>query len=511
MLVAPKDDPLSEVDQTIFAKLVPFDHPLRQAETVIDFALLREQVAAYYSPDLGRPSLEPLLMLKLTSLQYMYRLSDRQVIDRAGTDIAFRWFLCLGLDDHLPDSSSLSYFRSRLGTEGFQAVFHEIVAQAREHGLIKDRLRVKDATHVIADVAIPATLQLVAQTRNRLLAAAEAFAADRVTGERSRIEMIRQAAGAAKDEQLEARITHLREILEWVEALPVPADAEGHPAWQKLQQACRVAHKVLCDQDDPSAGDRLRSVVDPDARRGKHGAYYDGYLLDVMIDADSEIVTAVDVLPANGQEAANAARLIQQEQEAQGNQIEQFSIDGIGMNGPVLRELQDPEGLNVEVFVPPGPEPENKRFGPEAFDGDSQAEAVTCPAGQTSTARSRDDERHRTLFKFADKTCADCPLKSQCLNNENQQAGRKVIKNDYEAEYRAARAKAATPEYKAVRREHPKVERKLSELVNRHGSRRARSRGQPRVLIQQLLATSVANIKRIVTLLGSPVCAAAQP
>ena len=50
-----------------------------------------------------------------------------------------------------------------------------------------------------------------------------------------------------------------------------------------------------------------------------------------------------------------------------------------------------------------------------------------------------------------------------------------------------------------------------AELVRWYGSRRARYRGLPRVGIQQKLAGSVANIRRIITLLGSPICAPAQP
>lgn len=78
-------------------------------------------------------------------------------------------------------------------------------------------------------------------------------------------------------------------------------------------------------------------MVDPDARCGKHGEYYDGYLLDVMMDADSELITAIDVLPANGEEAANAIALVKHEQQTHGNNIERLSIDGIGFNGAVLR------------------------------------------------------------------------------------------------------------------------------------------------------------------------------
>ena len=81
-----------------------------------------------------------------------------------------------------------------------------------------------------------------------------------------------------------------------------------------------------------------------------------GYLLDVAMDADSEIITAVNVLPANGPEAADAVTLIRQEESAQGNDVAGLSIDGAGYNGPVLRELTDPAGLNLDVTVPP-PQP----------------------------------------------------------------------------------------------------------------------------------------------------------
>ena len=68
-----------------------------------------------------------------------------------------------------------------------------MVGQAREHGLVKDRLRLKDATHVIANVAIPTTIALVAQTRERLLQALAPWAAEEVERQRQRAEQIRQS------------------------------------------------------------------------------------------------------------------------------------------------------------------------------------------------------------------------------------------------------------------------------------------------------------------------------
>src|ERR1039457_3707778 len=73
------------------------------------------------------------------------------------------------------------------------------------------------------------------------------------------------------------------------------------------------------------------------------------------------------LLPANGAEAADAVTLIQQEEAAQANDVQGLSMDGAGYNGPVLRELTDPEGLNLDVTVPPPSPPERPTFGPERF------------------------------------------------------------------------------------------------------------------------------------------------
>ena len=87
---------------------------------------------------------------------------------------------------------------------------------------------------------------------------------------------------------------------------------------------------------------------------------------------------------------------------------------------------------------------------------------------------------------------------------------RTVIKNDYEAEYRRVEAKAATPEYVETRRRHPKVERKLNDVVRHHGCRRACFRGQAKVLGQALLTALVVNVKRLTKLVGEQLSAAAQ-
>jgi transposase len=504
----------SEVDVVVFEKLIPADHYLRRLKAAIDFEPLRALVAECYAAGMGAPAEDPVRMLKLSLLQFHYDLSDSQVVRQAQVNVAFRFFLDLSLESALPVPSLLSQFRTRLGSERFTQIFNEILRQARVHGLVRDRLRLKDATHVIANIAIPSTLRLVAQTREQLLTAAEGFAGTEVTAHRSQVEVIRAAtADLSEDQRLLARVTHLRELVEWGEQWQQrwgqARDGGQAVATEEqvtaLRVALEVAHKVLNDRE-PGATDKLRSLVDQEVRTGKHGDYYDGYLLDVSMDADSDLICAVDILPANGDEAANAKALIASEEAAQRNDIASLSIDRIGYRGDVLAELSDAtEGPQLTVYVPPidwtvsNPE----LFPPSAFTLTEAQDEVCCPGGATSRTRKRTRYGHGWRFRFRASQCRACPLRTQCLA-PNTTSGRSVTKSDYTAQYQAAQQRAQTVEYRAVRREHPRIERKLAELVRWHGGRRVRYRSRLRVKIQYVLTAVVVNCKRIVKLLSLP-------
>jgi len=496
----------TEIDTLVFDKLVPPEHYLRQVKRLIDFERFRALVTDCYSPTMGRTAEDPVRLMKLAFLQFHYNLSDREVMAAAQVNVAFRYFLDLSLESRLPVPSLLTQFRTRLGAQRYQALFDQLVTQAREYGLIRDRLRLKDATHSLANIAVPSTLRLVAQTRQRLLEAARPYAPERVAAEEAEALQVRQATADLPDtDQLVARVTHLRAIVAWadeVQQVLGPGATLPEPVRTRFEAALTLAHRVLADRDDPAKGDQVRSVVDADARCGKHGAYFDGYLLDISLDADSELLTALNILPGNGDEARDTATLLEAEARAQGNEVEAVSIDGIGWNGEVLRALSAPEGLGVEVYVPPPPAPEETAlFGPEAFVLETQQGVLTCPGGQQTATKTRNAHNTGWKFVFARRQCLGCPLQAQCLTSLSPKTGRSVIKNDYQAEYAAARARAKTPGYTAVRQQHPRVERKLADIVRYHDGRRSRYRGQWRVQVQYLLTGLVVNVKRMVKLL----------
>lgn len=495
----------TELDLVVFEKLVPPDHYLCQVKAIVDFEFVLNEVQGCYSETMGRSAIDPVRLFKLEYLIFHYGLSDRRVIVDAQVNVAYRYFLDLSLDSPLPAPSLLSQFRTRLGEERYQRLFEGIVAQARERGLVKDRLRLKDATHVIANIAIPATIQLVAQVREKLLESLRPYEPTAVQAAVEEAERIRRSTVDLKDEQrLHQRVEQLRRIVTWADQVQAglgPA-VEADRQRERLEQALAMAHKLLADQDDPQGPDRLRSAVDPEARRGKHGRYFDGYNLDVCEDADSEIITALNILPGNGDEAADASTLIESEQAAHHNQVAALSIDSIGFQGSVLRELNRPDGLNLTVYVPPHSQgiAETDYFKPIDFQLEADGTILRCPNGAETGSRHRNGKDSAWVFHFKRSQCAGCPLLDRCMAKLPANHGRSVTCNDYQAEYDAARQLAQTPAYAQVRKEHPKIERKLAEIVRYHGGRRARYRGRARVKIQYLMTGLVVNIKRLVHL-----------
>ena len=127
MLKSSPISPLSEPDRQVFEVLVAKDHYLRQVRERIDFERFRLRLVEAYSPRMGRPALDPVFMLKVLFLCFHYKLSDRQVMERTKTDVAFRWFLDLGMHEPVPHHTEGTYFRKRIGVEQLQEIFQDLV------------------------------------------------------------------------------------------------------------------------------------------------------------------------------------------------------------------------------------------------------------------------------------------------------------------------------------------------------------------------------------------------
>jgi transposase len=115
------------------------DHPLRAIRAIVNEALadLEGAFAPLYA-QVGRPSIPPEKLLRAMLLQAFYSLrSERQLMERLETDLLFRWFVGLGIDDPAWDHSTFSKNRDRLLQGDIAAkLLSAILAQPRVKRLL---------------------------------------------------------------------------------------------------------------------------------------------------------------------------------------------------------------------------------------------------------------------------------------------------------------------------------------------------------------------------------------
>ena len=263
------------------------------------------------------------------------------------------------------------------------------------------------------------------------------------------------------------------------------------------------------------APDRTLSVVDPELRVGHKSArqQWAGYKVQVAEEPTSELLTAVEVRPANEHDAAAAVDLITGQAERVGLQPRAILGDGAYGTADVRAELG---AAGVEVVAKLRAPTDGEHFGKDAFVIDLAANdgrgSVTCPAGETTTDyRMARDSRHRPvqLFYFPLAVCSACPLRERCLGERIAQplrrpAGRQVQLHYHEATLQAARAAQRTPEQRQALKERlrprAKIERKIAELLRRHGLRQGRYLGRARTQLQAAMTAALVNAKRLLAL-----------
>src|SRR5574338_850897 len=118
--------------------VVPEDHLLRGINRCLDLRELREHLADYYSP-IGRPSVDPELMIRMLLVGYCYGIrSERRLCEEVHVNLAYRWFCRLGLEGDVPDHSTFS--KNRHGrfrdSDLLRQLFETTVRRCMSEGLV---------------------------------------------------------------------------------------------------------------------------------------------------------------------------------------------------------------------------------------------------------------------------------------------------------------------------------------------------------------------------------------
>ncbi|MGD9566801.1 MAG: transposase [Sedimentibacter sp.] len=121
-----------KMELVVIENLVKEDHILRRIK-YIDFNFIYGLVEDKYCIDNGRPSIDPVVLFKIILVGYLFSIrSERRLVEEIHHNVAYRWFLGYGLEDKIPDASTISQNRRRrfTGTDIYEKIFENIVYQA---------------------------------------------------------------------------------------------------------------------------------------------------------------------------------------------------------------------------------------------------------------------------------------------------------------------------------------------------------------------------------------------
>jgi transposase len=138
-------------------ELVPADDRLRRIDVAVDWEFVRAEAAGYYARDVGRPSIDPIVLVKLMLVGAMEGIgSMRELLRVAGLRVDIRRFLGFGLHERLPVHQTISHAQTRRFVDAklFERLFLRSVALCREHGLIDGTHLSVDGFHVEANAAL---------------------------------------------------------------------------------------------------------------------------------------------------------------------------------------------------------------------------------------------------------------------------------------------------------------------------------------------------------------------
>ena len=153
MITRNQDRNRHQIQMFCMDDLVPQDHLLRLIDRAIDWSFIYELVQEKYSPDFGRPSIDPVVLIKIPFIQYLYGIrSMRQTIREIEVNVAYRWFLGLELQDPVPHFSTFgkNYTRRFKDTDLFEQIFAKILSECYKYQLVDPTEVFVDATHIKA-------------------------------------------------------------------------------------------------------------------------------------------------------------------------------------------------------------------------------------------------------------------------------------------------------------------------------------------------------------------------
>ena len=295
---------------------IPASHLLRRINPIVTQVLaeLREKLAPFYS-EIGRPSVDPELMLRMLLVGYFENLdSQRGIAWRCADSLSLRDFLGVPLDRDTPDHSTLTNTRRRLPQEVFEEVFQFVLSIAAAKKLLSGKTVGVDSTTLEANAAMKSIVR-------------------RDTGE-----------------DWKAYVTRLMREDEVIGADAQPTDEDIRRFDKKRKD------KKVSNED-------WKSKTDADARIAhmKDGTTHLAYKAEHAVDLDSGLLLSVEVLPTTAPDPSTVVdRAMDAELKLQAAGSEQTVDEVVADKGYHKAEtLSTFEDLDTRTYIP---EPEGRKY-----------------------------------------------------------------------------------------------------------------------------------------------------
>lgn len=439
-----------QFEMVTLEELVPEDHLVRKIDAAIDFEFIRDAVKHLYCADNGRPAIDPVRLIKMMLLGYLFGIpSERRLVKEIQVNVAYRWFLRMGLTEKVPDASTLSQNRIRRFNDSdvFQQIFDHIVEQALTRGMANGRVLYTDSTHLKADA-------------NPRKAVNE-----------------KRPVGVSE---------YLMELNAAVEADRKQCGKKPLPAGNKPSTNAGTVKNTKVSTTDPESGFMHRD--------NKPQGFF--YLDHRTVDGKHGIITDTHVTPGNVHDSQPFIGRLKR-------QLERFGFDTVaaGVDAGYFTSSVCHLTRELGVALVPGyrrPSRGQNDYQKKHFQYDATRDLYICPAGEGLSYGTTDRNGYRHYR--SDKTvCAQCPERGKCTQSRGMQ--KTVTRHVWEDAKEEANMLRLTEWGKKVyARRKETVERSFADAKQHHGHRYARYRGLNKVQIQCLLAATAQNMKKMALL-----------
>ena len=453
MMTQNADKKRDQMQMFCMEDLIPEDHLLRLIDKAIDWNFIYDLVEDKYCHDNGRPSMDPVMLIKIPFIQYLYGIrSMRQTIKEIEVNVAYRWFLGLDMLDKVPHFSTFgkNYSRRFKDTDLFEQIFSHILEECYKFRLVDPTEVFVDATHVKA----------------------------RANGHKMRKRIAKQEAlfyeDMLKKEINEDRAAHGKKPLKDKDDDNNPSSGNGSSKEKEIKE----------------------STTDPDSgwfHKGEHKEVF-AYAVETACDKHGWIL-GYTISPGNLHDSRTFKGLYDKISDIGINTL----IADAGYKTPAIAKLLLDDGIKP-LFPYKSPMTKDGFFKKSDFVYDEYYDYVICPNDQHLEYSTTNRDGYRE-YKSNGHICKGCPYLSQCTNSQNHvKVFTRHIWEDYMETCEDIRHTLGMKDLYKKRKET--IERLFGTAKENHGFRYTQMYGKARMEMKVGMTFACLNLKKLARILN---------